>query len=539
LSEGFAFLGVIYSKMNPKAKHTMSYNPQGIMDIYEIIRRWHQGHTISGIASALSLDRKTVRKYVQAAQDAGIHRNEPLGDEDKVLKTLQPLVPSRARRKPAAGQLAPYREEIMALLEDPADPLTLKSAWQVLCHRHPELTASYSSLKRLVRRWRPAPKSTWRHETPPGEQAQLDYGKMGLLYDAQSGRRRTVYAFVATLSWSRYKYVEFVWSQDQQAFVGSHLKMFAFWGGVPRMLVPDNLKSGVIRPDRYDPKLNPLYRQMAEHYRCFIDPARPGRPKDKGKVERIVPPVRDLFRRLKALDPNLTLAEANKKALHWCRYENGMSRHGTTGEKPWECFDGSERGVLGALPETGFQLARWKKVRVHVDQYIQFEKAYYSLPARYVGHSLWLRATPERIELYDEAFGQVKAYQRRSGRRFSDPGDFPENIQAMMHRHSVTTLLDQATRIGPSTRRYLEQVLRPHAMRNLRKAMGVIRLADQYAPELVEAAARQALAEKIFTYKEFRRLLEAPQAERSIPISPQTRQWVRDSDYFTHTNQKP
>lgn len=372
----------------------MGYNPQGIMDIYEIIRRWHQGHTISGIAATLNLDRKTVRRYIRAAQKAGIDRDGPLGDQAEMLGILQPLVPSRQRSKPAGEQFAPYRKEIMALLEDPADPLTLKSAWQVICHRHPEITASYSSLKRVARRWRPTRTSTWRHETPPGQQAQIDYGKMGLLYDGEAGRRRTVYAFVATLSYSRYKYVEFGWSQDQQGFVGSHLKMAGFWDGMPQTLVPDNLKSGVLKPNRYDPQLNPLYRQMAEHYGCFIDPARPGHPKDKGKVERAVQPVRDLFRRLKALDPGLTLAEANKKALHWCRYENGMTPHGTTGEKPWECFEQTEREALLALPEAAFQLAQWKKVKVHVDQYVQFEKSYYSLPARYVGHALWLRATP-------------------------------------------------------------------------------------------------------------------------------------------------
>lgn len=522
--------------MNLKAKHNMGYNPQGIMDIYEIIRRWHQGHTIRGIAATLKVDRKTVRKYIQAAQQAGVRLQDPLAEASELLGMLQPLVPSGDRPKPAAAQFAPYRQEILALLEDPADPLTLKSTWQVICHRHPEITASYSSLKRVARRWRPARPGTWRHETPPGQQAQVDYGKMGLLYDPESGRRRTVYAFVATLSWSRYKYVEFVWSQDQQGFVGSHLKMFEFWGGVPRTLVPDNLKSGVIGPDRYDPQLNPLYRQMAEHYGCFIDPARPGRPKDKGKVERTVPPVRDLFRRLKALDPGLTLAEANQKALHWCRQENGMTRHGTTGEQPWECFDQTERVALLPLPEASFQLARWKKVKVHVDQYVQFDKTYYSLPARYVGRSLWLRATPERIELFDEEFGLVKAYQRGPGRRFSDPEDFPDNIQAMMSQHSVKNLLGKATRIGPYTRRYLEALLQPHAMRNLRKAMGIIELAGTHSAELVEAAARQGLAEHIFTYKGFRRLLEAPQAELPIPISPRTQPWVRDADYFTHNS---
>lgn len=108
----------------------------------------------------------------------------------------------------------------------------------------------------------------------------------------------------------------------------------------------------------------------------------------------------------------------------------------------------------------------------------------------------------------------------------------------MMANQNVQHLIRKATCIGPYTRRYLEEVLQPHAMRNLRKAMGVITLAEKHPAEIVEAAARQALTEKIFTYKGFRRLLEAPQAELPIPISPQTQQWVRRADYFTH-NAKP
>ena len=517
----------------------MGYNPQGIMNIYEIIRRWHQGHTITGIAAGLNLDRKTVRRYIRAAQQAGVNREGPLREEADLLGILQPLVPTQERSRPGAEQFAPYREEIIGLLEDACDPLTLKSAWQVISQRHPEISASYSSLKRVVRSWRPARKGSWRHETRPGEQTQLDYGKVGLLWDPQTERRRTVYAFVGTLCWSRYKYVEFVWSQDEQNFVGSHLKMFVFWGGVTQVLVPDNLKSGVLKPDLYDPQLNPLYRQMGQHYGCFIDPARPGQPKDKGKVERVIPPVRDLFRRLKALDPDLTLATANKGALHWCRYEDGMRRHGTTGEKPWECFQSGEQDQLLPLPETAFELARWKKVRVHVDQYVQFGKVYYSLPARYVGHTLWLRATPEQIELFDQDFSLVKSYQRLPGRRFSDPEDFPENIQAMMNRGSVKALLSKAACIGPYTHRYLERVLQPHAMRNLRKAMGVISLAEKHPREHIESAARQALAGKVFTWQGFRRLLESPQAELPIRISPDTQDWVRPGDYFTHPNTNP
>ena len=513
----------------------MGHNPQGIMNIYEIIRRWHSGQTISGIANVLNLDRKTVRGYIQNARKMGIAREAALPGEADLLALLQPLRPSEERPRPAAEQFTPYREEIMALVEDPADPLTLKSAYQVICHRHPEITASYSSLKRVARQWNPPTRgATWRHETPPGLQTQIDYGKMGLLYDPVVGRNRVVYAFIATLSWSRYKYVEFVWGQDQQCFVSSHIQMGAFWGGMSQILLIDCLKSGVIKPDLYDPRLNPLYRQMAEHYGCFVDPARPGQPRDKGKVERAVQPVRDLFRRLKAMDPGLTLAEANKKALYWCRYENGISRHGTTGEKPWECFQATEADKLLPLPCDEFQLARWKQVKVHVDQFVQFEKAYYSVAKHYVGHHLWLRADRERIELYDRDFALVKTYVRKPGRRFSDPKDFPENIQAMMNNYSVRSLIDKAAGIGPDTARYVEALLHPHAMANLRKAMGIIDLAGKHPGDVVEAASRQALAGNAFSRTAFKRLLETRQAELPIAISSQTRQLTRPGNYFLH-----
>ncbi len=516
----------------------MGYNPQGIMNIYEIIRRWHSGQTISAIAKTLNLDRKTVRRYIQSAQTAGISQDAALPGEADLLALLQPLSPSGERQKPAAEQFEPYREEILALVGDPQDPLTLKSAWQVITHRHREITASYSSLKRVARRWDPPARGAiWRHETPPGLQTQIDYGKMGLLYDPALGRKRVVYAFIGTLSWSRYKYVEFVWGQDQQCFVSSHIQMGAFWGGISQVLLIDCLKSGVIKPNLYDPHLNPLYRNMAEHYGCFVDPARPGRPKDKGKVERVVPPVRDLFRRLKAMDPELRLAEANKKALYWCRYENGMTPHGTTGEKPWQCFQATEADKLLPLPDEEFQLAEWKQVRVHVDQFVQFEKAYYSVGKQYVGRQLWLRATTEHIELYGSDFALIKCFQRGVGRRFSDPGDFPENVQAMMSNYSVRNLIDKAAGIGPNTARYVEAILQPHAMVNLRKAMGVIDLAGKHPGNDVEAASRQALAGNAFSRTAFKRLLETRQAELPIPISPQTRQLTRPGNYFNHNSE--
>ncbi|MEX2656047.1 MAG: IS21 family transposase [Balneolales bacterium] len=517
----------------------MGYNPQSLMDIYEIIRRWHAKESISGIANKLNRDRKTVRHYIRSAQKLGLSQNEPLPDPALLLEQLHGLVPSVDRVKPAVEQFEPYKDDILSLINAP-DPMTLKSIWKVLCERHEHLTASYSAFKRLVRRWKPeGHRPTWRYETPPGQQIQIDYGKVGLLIDPQTRTRRTVYAFIGTLSWSRYKFIEFVFSQNQRSFVGSHLRMFDFFGGAGKTLLIDCLKSGVLKADLYDPQLNPLYRMMAEHYGCFIDPARPGQARDKGKVERVVPTARDLFKRLCALDPQLTLNKANERAGHWCRFENGLSIHGTTGEKPYERFSGHEQSVLMALPENRFTLDHWKKVTVHVDQYVQFEKAHYAVSRGYVGHRLWLRATDTQIELYNEKFALVKTHSRgyRPGLRIQDPEDFPDNIQAMMNHYSVKNQLERAREIGPYTHDYLSELLRPHAMQNLRKALGILRFADTHDHQLMEAASRRALAKQVFTYKGFQKILQAEGAEDQIPLSGQTRLWVRPGDYFLHNSE--
>ncbi|MBN1349266.1 transposase [candidate division KSB1 bacterium] len=160
----------------------------------------------------------------------------------------------------------------------------------------------------------------------PGSEVQIDYAKMGLLYDPLSMKRKTVYAFIATLSHSRHKYVEFVYRQDQVSFVSSNVKMLEFFGGVPLRIVLDNLKSGVIKPDLYDPQFNRSYREMAEYYDCFLDPCRVADPKGKAKVERDVQTVRDQFRKMVALNERLDINQANQKIKQWCREEYGQKK---------------------------------------------------------------------------------------------------------------------------------------------------------------------------------------------------------------------
>lgn len=514
----------------------MGYKRLELMDLYDIVRRWHGGSSISAISRRLSKDRKTIRKYIRAAEQAGLRLDEPLPDRADLLGRLQPLLPGDRRKRPARRQFEDCREEILEMTTRTEDPLKPKTAYEVITERY-GIDASYSSFKRFMRSaQQSAPRSTCRIEVDPGEEIQIDYGKMGLIYDPVEERRRVVYGFIGTLSHSRLKFVEFTYSQDQRSFVGSHRRMFEAFEGTPRRLVIDNLKAGVLKPDLHDPKFNPLYQEMSEHYGCFIDPARPGRPQDKGKVERAVPLARELFRKLKELHPGLHLGQANRLAWRWCREENGQRVHGTTGERPLEAFHAREQEALQPLPGEPFRMATWKSVRVHADQYVQFDRSAYSVPRRYVGEQLWARATERTVEIFDESYQLVKIHPRTQKPRRTDPADFPAAVRAVLQE--PTELLEKAGRIGPKARTYAEQLLEPGGHRSRRKAAKLAGLTDRHPSDLLEEACQQALRLKIFRHEDLLRVIDGlkrrPAADEAIPISAETNALVRSADYFIH-----
>jgi len=205
--------------------------------------------------------------------------------------------------------------------------ITSMENYKVICERH-NLKVGYSSFKRFVKANHiclPSPlKATCRIEVPPASETQIDYGRMGLLFDPITRSNRVVHAFIATLSYSRHKYVEFVYSQNQQSFIASHVNMFEFFAGVTERINLDNLKDAIRKPDLYDPKLNRAYQEMAEHYHFFIDPCRIAHAKDKGKVERDVQTVREQFRKFLALYPDLHIQQANQLIKKWCMEDYGQ-----------------------------------------------------------------------------------------------------------------------------------------------------------------------------------------------------------------------
>lgn len=526
----------------------MAYRETSIMDLWEVIRRWHDRHSIRRIALALGYDRKTVRSYVRLAGNCGLSLDQPLPAKEAVLLLLKSREQTIGRNSVAQSILAPYLDEIIKLVNDPELGLKPKNAFLVICQRY-ELHAkvSYTSFKRFVRKHRnqidPAV-TTCRLEALPGSEVQIDYGKVALMFDPASSRRRALYAFIGTMSHSRHKYVELTFSQDQTSFVSSNVRMLEFFGGVPERIVLDNLKSGVIKPDLYDPIFNRSYQEMAEHYSCFIDPARVQKPKDKGKVERDVQTVRQAARMQMVLNPSATLGELNQAMKQWVLQEYGEHTHGTTREKPFVAFTEREKPALKPLPADRFEISTWKQATVHPDHYIQFKGKAFSVPTAYITKKVWIRASEHTLRVfYEERL--IAQHVITRAYRHTERNHFPDNVRAVLDRSSVHIhLLKHAARIGEDFHHLIRGLLEIDAHINLRRAQGLVTMGEEETdPTLVNRAAQLMRQHRIrATPRDLRCVLEKlrieeQQKHQGFLFSEASQEYVRDITYFI-TNQE-
>jgi transposase len=516
----------------------MGYKRLVIMEILEIIRRYFDKQNISQISDVTGYDRKTIRRYINSVTEHGINSY----DKEKILKVIDEIKPL-GRPKKTEGILDKYLDEISFLINNKENPLKAKSAYEVICQRH-DLggKASYSSYKRFIRKNKIVilkDKTTCRFESDPGEFLQIDYAKVGRIYDPKAGKNKTAYAFIGTLSFSRHKYVEFVYSQNQQSFVQSHLKMFSYFGGVPGIILLDNLKAGVIKPDLYNPIINRSYSEMAEHYGCFLNPLRVSKPKDKPIVERDVQTIREEFRKLKAINDKISLEEANQAILNWIKNHYGLRAHGTTKLKPYEEFIKKEKPSLLKLPIIDFETAVWKEARVHPDHYIQINKKSYSIPHQYVGEKVWVKVTNKLVSVYYKE-KLVKSHTIPSGYRQTDLNDFPENMQNAMKAGMPKYLLGEAEKISGDFGYLIKKILSPHAYINMRKAQGLIRIAGKYPVDIINEASRIILDDyKSVNPRLFSSVvaeLLSSEKEEQLPISNETSSYIRSSDYFIYDN---
>jgi transposase len=501
---------------------------------------WSQlslGESQRAIARNLGVDRSTINGYAAKIKECKI----PIGTSyQDALAPLGVLATENAKEKPARAILEPLEAEIQGLLAGDRtkgiQPMKAKTAWIVIRDRHVlGSKTSYESFKRFVRdrrlcHGRPGP--TVRIEVEPGAELQVDYAKMGIW--AVGTKNRVVYAFIATLSYSRLPFVLFGTSQNQVSFATAIAAAFAYYGGCPARINLDNLKSGVIVADIYDPELNRTFAELCDHYGIVADPARPAAPKDKGKVERIVQVVRELWKRLTALHPQATLDELNALARVWAFEEYGTSIHGTTGVAPSLAFDGTERACLHCLPAEPFVPAAWAIASVHPDQFIQIGKRYYGLPAALIGRKVAVRSTDTLVQIFFE-HKLVRSFPITARSRSYLKDDFPDFGQPFVPGAFASSLIIKAGNLGPQAASYLRLLLEDGGNLAIRRAQGCLALLERY--RLCSGFSHvvgHAVAHRVFSPASLKTLFDAEATQNTIafPISPRGRAMGRDAGYY-------
>lgn len=464
------------------------------------------------MARDLGVSRKTVAKYREWADREGVLAG-PLPEvadlQARLNRTLPPAPPPRT-----VSSVEPHRARVVELRRKGVECRAILNRLR----EESGFRGSYGAVYRFVRALEPAtPEAFVRVETPPGDEAQVDFGYAGAMLDPRDRVLRRAWAFVMTLSFSRHQYAEFVFDQEVGTWLRCHRNAFEWFGGVPRRIVPDNLKAAIVKAVLYDPVVQRAYRECAEHYGFLISPCRPRTPEHKGKVEQ--GGVHYLKRNFLAGRAFRDRSEANEKGLLWCIETAGRRIHGTTREEPLKRFDEVERAALLPLPAAPYAMAIWKKAKLHPDCHVVFEGSFYSAPHRLIGRHLWVRAADSGVTLFFEHEPLASHPRaRRPGQRFTLNDHLPPSKVAGLMATPVFCL-KRAAEIGPHAADLVGRLLGERPLDRLRTALAILRLAHKYSPRRLEAACQRALRFDETGYGAVKRILIKGLDHETVPTA--------------------
>ena len=491
-----------------------------MIDVAEILVHWHAGRSLTEMAGSLGVDRKTLRKYVAPAVAAGIAPGGPAKSEDEWHELVREWFPELADTRLRQVTWPAIAEHHDYITEQLKARVRMSTIHQRLRDER-GLAASVASFRRYVNanvpeEIRRSQVTVWNpHPAEAGEQAQIDYGQLGRWLDPVSGRLRTVWAFVMVLAYSRHMFVRPVLTMDQRAWTECNTAAFEFFGGVPARLVPDNLKTGVDKPDLYDPKINRSYAEMAAHYGCLIDPARALKPRDKPQVERPMPYVRDSYWRGREF---ASLPQMQAEAARWSLEVAGRRAcRPLEGAAPAAVFEAVEKDALRPLPAGAFVLATWATARIGPDIHAQVDKVLYSLPWQHIGKTADVRVTATMVQFFIGGV-LVKSHPRKIRGKQTDFSDYPPEKIAF-HMRTPAWCRRQAAGIGPACEQVIGELLAENALYRLRSAQGIVGLADRHDPARLEAACAKALAAGDPSYRTVKGILAAGAERDQLPAA--------------------
>lgn len=473
--------------------------------IKEILRLKQQGLSCNAIAGACRIARSTVQEYLKRAEAAGISWPLPEGLHDIDLDRLLFTKPDPQLKKPL-----PDFGHIHTELARKG--VTLKLLWQEYRQEQPE-GYSYTQFCQHYRRWARRTKVSMRQDHKAGEKLFVDYAGMTMdVIDPASGEASRAEIFVSALGASNYTFACAVPGQDSASWLSAHVQAFRFYGGVPEIVVPDNLKAGVTKACRYDPDINPAYQELAEHYGLAVIPARAGKPKDKAKVEVAVQVVERWVLAPLRNRRFFSLEELNQAMMEKLMELNARNMRGY-GTSRRELFENLDRPVLKPLPEDDYELAFWKKARVNLDYHVEFERHYYSVPYVLAHKAVEVRATERLVEVYHKNTRVASHVRSRARYKHTTlPGHMPPR-----HRHmkdaTSTKIRSWAMAVGPSALAMVETILksRPHPEQGFRSCLGLLRLEKTYGRSRLEDACNRALRFELLGRKHVQNILDSGQ----------------------------
>jgi transposase len=470
----------------------------------QMLRLHRNGVSAREIGRTLGVARSTIQDNLRRAQAAGLGWPLPEDLTDDLLEQrlfARAGVKSGFRRRPEPDWAALVRES-----KRPG--VNLMVLWEEYRDANPD-GYRYSRFCDLFRSFERRLSPVMRQHHAAGDKLFVDYsGKKVPIVDPAAGQVREAEIFVAVLGASNYTYAEATWTQALPDWIGAHVRLFRALGGVPRLVVPDNLKSGVHKASFYDPELNRSYGMMAAHYGVGILPARPRKPRDKAKVEAGVRFAQSYILGRLRQQTFFSLAEANAAIAVALERLNGriMRRLGVSRR---DLLDSLERPALSPLPEQDYEYAEWRLARVGLDYHIEVAGFFYSVPHALIREQVDVRLTERTLEVFHRG-KRVAAHQRRYGGRRH--GTDPDHMPSAHRRYAGWTperFQRWARAIGPHTEGLVLAVLahRPHPEQGFRTCLGILRLFRELAPARAEAVAAHAVAIGALTYKSIASIL--------------------------------
>ena len=455
--------------------------------IKEVLRlKFECGLSNRQIANSISVARSTVGDYVSRAKAAEI--SWPLADDmdDGQLGQLL-FVSAEVRDQRPPLDFSYIHKELRR------KGVTLMLLWHEYKAQNPQ-GYQYSQFCNLYRQWCHRIDPVMRQEHRAGEKLFVDYSGMTVpITNPKTGLVRDAEIFIACMGASNYTYAEATESQGLADWIDSHVRTFEFLGGVPELIIPDNLKSGVTKACRYEPDLNPTYLDMANYYDTAVIPARKRRPKDKAKAEVGVQIVERWILAKLRNRTFFSITELNRAIAKLLEELNNKPFQKMPGTRK-SVFEALDKPALKPLPVNRYEFAQWKKARVNIDYHIEIDRHYYSVPYQMTKKELDVRLTANAVECFYK--GKNVAAHLRSDR----PGKHTTLKEHMPKKHqkylewTPERLVRWAGEIGPNTAELVEKVMksRMHAQQGFRSCLGIMRLGKSYGEDRLEAAAHRA-----------------------------------------------